>query len=65
MVIYGDDILLSASRWPLIKHILSILTKLSPVVYEEGESGTANVAVFTDEVCMYIYPCILSCLVCW
>ncbi len=55
MVVYGDDSLLSASRWPLIKHILSVLTKLSPVVYEEGESGTANVALFTDEVYMYVF----------
>ncbi len=60
MVVYSDDSLLSASRWPLIKHILSVLTKLSPVVHEEGESGTASIAVFMDEVGIY-----LSCLVCW
>ncbi len=62
MVVYGYDSLLSASRWPLIKHILSVLTKLSPVVHEEGESGTANVAVFADEVGIYVYMYICACV---
>ncbi len=50
MVECGDDGLLAPSRWSLIKHILSILTKLPPLVHEEGESGTSSIAVFVDEV---------------